>query len=514
MRVSCVLSLLLALAVFASAATAKPSLKACLKTAPDYEIGACQKAFNDAPKNVNVALALAHALQRAQDYARAVAVLETARKYHPGNRKLASRLAIAHSNLDEQEWLKAQKRKPGKKADTGNTVNLHITAVHCNSLKGEKALNACDRLLQRKPGDAATHAARADALLSLGRTEEAAAAYRRALLLKPDDGATAAKLAAISKPAQKPAPAVAPASETALGKQLAILEKLRRDKLISAEEFQTRRRSLMDQAFGTVKTAKAVRGMGEQTAASKPALPKIDFGNYHALVIGNNKYRHLTPLKSARKDAEAVAALLRSSFGFKVTLLRDATRAEILSQINRLRAELTDKDNLLIYYAGHGTLDRQTDTGFWLPVDADAESDVNWIANATLSRHLRAMLAQHILVVADSCFSGTLFRDAKAGQKVPQARNIWLQRMAEKRSRTAITSGGVEPVVDAGKGGHSVFANAFLNALRDSTGVIEDQALFRLISRPVALDAEQTPQISDIRQAGHEGGAFLFVRRK
>ena len=86
--------------------------------------------------------------------------------------------------------------------------------------------------------------------------------------------------------------------------------------------------------------------------------------------------------------------------------------------------------------------------------------------------------------------------------------------MAEKRSRTAITSGGVEPVVDAGKGGHSVFANAFMNALRDSEGVVEDQTLFRLISRPVALDADQTPQISDIRQAGHEGGAFLFVRRK
>lgn len=82
--------------------------------------------------------------------------------------------------------------------------------------------------------------------------------------------------------------------------------------------------------------------------------------------------------------------------------------------------------------------------------------------------------------------------------------------MAQKRSRTAIVSGGLEPVEDRGRNGHSVFANALLNALQENGEVLDGQSLFQLVSRPVVLEADQTPRYSDIRKAGHEGGAFLF----
>jgi hypothetical protein len=42
---------------------------------------------------------------------------------------------------------------------------------------------------------------------------------------------------------------------------------------------------------------------------------------------------------------------------------------------------------------------------------------------------------------------------------------------------------------------------------------MEGQALFDAIKRPVVLNSDQTPQYSDIRKAGHEGGEFMFVRR-
>ncbi len=77
-----------------------------------------------------------------------------------------------------------------------------------------------------------------------------------------------------------------------------------------------------------------------------------------------------------------------------------------------------------------------------------------------------------------------------------------------------VTSGGLEPVVDSGGGGHSVFAKAFLAALDDNDGVLEGQRLFDAIKRPVVLNSNQTPQYSDIRLAGHEGGDFLFVKRR
>ncbi len=245
------------------------------------------------------------------------------------------------------------------------------------------------------------------------------------------------------------------------------------------------------------------------------ALPasaeKIEFGRYHALVVGNNDYQVLPKLRTAIADAEAVAELLKKNYGFEVRLLRNATRADILKTLNKYRAELTEEDNLLVYYAGHGWLDRESNTGFWQTIDAEADDDLNWIANEDLTRRLNAMNARHVMIIADSCYSGTLVRAARSRLPTGVERQAWLARISSKRSRTAIVSGGLEPVSDAGREGHSVFANAFLTALGENRAPLEGTALFKRISRPVVVNADQTPQYADIKKAGHEGGEFIFV---
>ncbi len=150
-------------------------------------------------------------------------------------------------------------------------------------------------------------------------------------------------------------------------------------------------------------------------------------------------------------------------------------------------------------------------------MDADKDVQTNWISNGDVTATLRAIRARHIMVVADSCFAGTLVRSAGVRLATPEARASWIERMATKRSRTALVSGGLEPVADSGGGTgrrHSVFARAFLSALGDNTGVMDGNALFNAIKRPVVLDADQTPQYSNIRRSGHEGGDFLVVRRR
>jgi hypothetical protein len=239
----------------------------------------------------------------------------------------------------------------------------------------------------------------------------------------------------------------------------------------------------------------------------------IHFGNYYALVIGNNRYRHLQSLKSARNDADAVTRLLTDDYGFKVSKLTDATRSDILGALAKYRATLKPNDNLLIYYAGHGVVDNVTEQGYWLPVDAEEQNPANWISNPDLTSMLRAIRARHVMVVADSCYSGTLVRSASANLRTAREKLKWVKRMLTKRGRTALVSGGLEPVTDSGGDNHSVFANAFLSVLRENREVLEGQALFDRIKRPVVLNADQTPRYSDIRRAGHEGGEFMFVRR-
>lgn len=232
-------------------------------------------------------------------------------------------------------------------------------------------------------------------------------------------------------------------------------------------------------------------------------------GTYYALVIGNNRYAKLPSLETAANDARAVARLLEKSYGYEVTTLIDAGRSEILGSLTNLRRRLTENDSVLIYYAGHGSFDRGTRRGYWLPVDALEDDPSNWISAADVTDILRAMAARHVMIVADSCYSGSLTR----GLKIETRDQAYIKRLASKRARVVLTSGGLEPVTDMGTDGHSVFARAFLDALEGNQGVLEGVGVFNQLRRPVVMGADQTPEYGDIRFAGHEGGDFLFIRQ-
>ncbi|MDP6708921.1 MAG: caspase family protein [Alphaproteobacteria bacterium] len=245
--------------------------------------------------------------------------------------------------------------------------------------------------------------------------------------------------------------------------------------------------------------------------AATASAADINFGRFHALVIGINAYDNLPKLETAVNDASAMHDVLRRDYGYESTLLLNPTRSDLLRAFDKLRADLTEDDNLLIFYAGHGILDRQTNEGFWLPKDADEDSQVEWIPVSTVTRFLKATAAKQALVVADSCYSGTLTREAPALLPTGSDREAELLRISSKRARKALTSGGLEPVNDGGGDGHSVFTRALLETLRGNRTVLDGYQLYTKLRRRVALNAEQTPQYSDIRFASDEGGDFLFV---
>ena len=257
----------------------------------------------------------------------------------------------------------------------------------------------------------------------------------------------------------------------------------------------------------------AVRSPSGASVQTTSESTPLDFGNYYALVIGNNDYRNIPKLKTAVKDARAVAKLLGEKYNFTVTLLENATRSDIFLAFSKLLRELRASDNLLIYYAGHGNMDTQTQRGYWLPVNAQRSNKANWVANEDITSELKAITAKHVLIVADSCYSGTLTRSLDMGAMRVGGLKEWVRRMAQRRSRTVLTSGGLEPVLDAGGGGHSVFARAFLTALEENDTIIDMDSLYETIRRRVILNAVQTPLYSDIRFAGHDDGDFIFVPR-
>jgi hypothetical protein len=238
-------------------------------------------------------------------------------------------------------------------------------------------------------------------------------------------------------------------------------------------------------------------------------IDMVSYGNYHALIIGNNSYHHLPLLKTAINDAQVVAQILQQDYNYHVEVLLDASRANILLALEKYRSLLTKDDNLLIYYAGHGWLDQKGDEGYWLPVDASENNPINWISTSSITTYLKAIEAKHIMIVADSCYSGKLSRGLHINRKTPS----YLSRISQKKARVVLTSGGLEPVADSGgKNNHSVFASAFIDVLNENQDIIDGTELFTKIRRPVILNSEQTPEYSDIYKAGHDGGDFIFLR--
>lgn len=274
--------------------------------------------------------------------------------------------------------------------------------------------------------------------------------------------------------------------------------------------------------FTMIPQAGGAAGSSSAALAPAGAVPRdLKLGRFYAVVVGNNTYNDggYAALKSAASDATAVANLLRSRYGYQTTLLLNASKLEMLTALDDMRKKLGATDNLLIYYAGHGEIDG-AGKGYWIPSDASAGNNKTWISNAMISDILNTMPAKHVLTVVDSCYSGTMTRGSSpsfdAASMPADKWATWVKTMANGRSRTALTSGGLQPVPDVGSGNHSYFARAFLNALQDNNRLLEGQRLYREVSTSVALTSvhaplPQNPQYAAIRFAGHESGEYFFV---
>ena len=135
-------------------------------------------------------------------------------------------------------------------------------------------------------------------------------------------------------------------------------------------------------------------------------------GRYIALIVANDEYASWDSLATPRRDAELIGSVLETNFGFDVTYLTNASRRETLKKLYDLAAEVEFNDHFLLYYAGHGVVDDSTDTAYWIPSDASRDFRPDWISGDDIMTSLKAFGARHLLLVADSCYSGRLLRGA------------------------------------------------------------------------------------------------------
>ena len=190
------------------------------------------------------------------------------------------------------------------------------------------------------------------------------------------------------------------------------------------------------------------------------AAPK---GKNHLLVVGIDKYQHITPLNNARSDAEAFRDLLLKKYCFAEEQLmelydEDATRSNILRELESLAYKIEkEKDNLVIYFSGHGIYNKRMKRGAWMPVEAKKNETWDYIPYSRIREVLSAIQTHHTFLIADSCHAGHLFAEhnTRAGGS----------RMERDPSRWGLTAGRNEVVSDGKPGERSPFAQRLLNEL-------------------------------------------------
>ncbi len=233
-------------------------------------------------------------------------------------------------------------------------------------------------------------------------------------------------------------------------------------------------------------------------------------GKFYALLIGVQDYQDQTiqSLEGPVGDATNLQKAL-NNYTFSPensTLLKNPTRAQFFKAFDDISAKLTPDDNLVVFYAGHGYYDEDRHQGYWFPSDAIRTRKDTWISNADLIDYITAIKAKHTLLISDACFAGSIFK-TRAIEMAPKD----IQELYKLPSRKAMTSGNMKEVPD-----NSVFMHYLVERLNQNTdSFLPAEQLFSSFRAAVINNSpnQQVPQFGEIREAGDEGGDFIFIKK-
>jgi formylglycine-generating enzyme len=231
-------------------------------------------------------------------------------------------------------------------------------------------------------------------------------------------------------------------------------------------------------------------------------------GKNYVLAIAINDYKHCPKLNNAVKDVRDFIALITSKYQFEtenITTLFDnqATRRDMVRAFHTLAEKVTADDNLIIYFSGHGEFNTVLQQGYWIPVNAEKDEIDDYLPNSTIKDALNAINSRHTLLIADSCFSGTLFSSRDANRNIAQ-------RLESESSRWGLTSGRNEIVSDGTPNTNSPFAEKLLHLLTRNEKSFGSAELCARMMEIVSANARQTPRGEPLQIKGHNGGQFFF----
>lgn len=212
--------------------------------------------------------------------------------------------------------------------------------------------------------------------------------------------------------------------------------------------------------------------------AAVAAVATISDRTDYALLFGTDEYDNWGDLVNPVNDAETIGKELEQYYGFKVEILKNATQEQMMIKMREYaQKKFGPKDQLFIFFAGHGYYDNTFGEGFVVAKNSlsDDPARTTYLSHNRLRSVVNNIQCSHTFLAMDVCFGGTfdpVLASARALEDVYEevTRAEFINRKLQYKTRRYITSGGKEYVSDGIPGKHSPFARKFLEALRSYGG--------------------------------------------
>ncbi len=131
-------------------------------------------------------------------------------------------------------------------------------------------------------------------------------------------------------------------------------------------------------------------------------FPRSTQGTSWFFGIGINQYMHFPHLVNAVKDVEDVAETLIELYDLEeknsfFLFNEEANEENIVDRLDKLVEMVQENDKLIIYYSGHGFMNKNTELGYWIPYDAQKEKTSRYLRNSTIRDYIKVIKSRHTL---------------------------------------------------------------------------------------------------------------------
>jgi tetratricopeptide (TPR) repeat protein len=263
-------------------------------------------------------------------------------------------------------------------------------------------------------------------------------------------------------------------------------------------------------------SAEKIIEVNKPSGSSSASTVQIKEGKNYALLIGCQNYddSKIPSLEDPIPDAVKLKLILKNNYNFtddNLFTLFNPVLSDFKKQFLEIYEVIQPEDKLVIFYAGHGVWVEKEKKGYWMLTDAKLDDPNTWLPNKTVLDMIARVPARHTLLITDACFSGSVFktRGLDLGKK-DETNPSMVQRMNEKISRVAITSGNDTEVPDK-----SVFMKYLVKALSENKEkYLTAQKMFvNQIIEAVMTETKTEPRYGTLELAGHLGGDFIFIKK-